>query len=149
MAQFARPSADTDNTGSYTDQGGGSSAIYTTIDETAADDGDYIRTGTDPSSAVFVTKLSNVTDPVSSSGHVLRVRAGTDQASGGNQIDLTAQLRQGYTNEGSPGTLIATLTQANVTAGSWTTYSATLSGAEADAITDYTSLYLRIVLNKP
>ncbi|HYE78030.1 MAG TPA: hypothetical protein VEI97_08595, partial [bacterium] len=146
---FARPSADTNNPGSYTDQGGGSSNIFGTIDETVASDADFIRSGTDPANAVYVTKLSNVTDPVSSTGHILRVRAGTDVSSGGNQIDLTAQLRQGYVSEGTLGTLIATLTQTNVTAGGFTTYSHTLSGAEADAITDYTSLYLRVLFNKP
>ncbi len=148
MAQFGRPSADTNNAGSYTDQGGGSASIYTTIDESVASDADYIRTGTDPANAVYVTKLTSITDPVSSAGHVLRVRAGTDQASGGNQIDLTAQLRQGYTNEGAQGTLIATLSQTNISQGSFTTYSLTLSGAEADAITDYANLYIRINLNK-
>src|SRR5512141_1170779 len=110
MPQYGRPSTDTANPGTYTDQGGGSTNIYTTIDETSYSDADYIRSTTDPASTVYVTKLTSITDPVSSSGHTLRVRAGTDQASGGNQIDLTAQLRQGYTNEGSPGTLIATLT---------------------------------------
>ena len=147
MAQFGRPSADTDNTGAYTDQAAGSSNIYTTIDESSASDSDYIQSVTDPANAVYVTKLSSVTDPVSSTGHVLRVRAGTNQASGGNQIDLTAQLRQGYVSEGSQGTLIATLTQANISQGSFTTYSKTLSGAEADSITDYTELYIRILLN--
>ena len=149
MAQFARPSADTNNSGNYTDQAGGSTNLFATIDETAASDADYIRTGTDPTNAVYVTKLSNITDPVSSSGHILRVRAGTDVSSGGNQIDLTAQVRQGYVNESTLGTLIATLTQTNISAGTFTTYSLTLSAAEADAITDYTALYLRIVLNKP
>lgn len=149
MAQFGRPSADTNNPDSYTTQAGGSTNLFQTIDETSASDTDYIRTVTDPTNDVYVTKLSSITDPVSSSGHVLRVRAGTDQASGGNQIDLVAELRQGYVNEGSQGTLIATLTQNNVTAGGFTTYSATLSGAEADAITDYADLYVRIVMNKP
>ena len=146
MPQYGRPSADTNNPGSYTDQGGGSSNIYTTIDESVASDSDYIRTPTSPSSAVYVTKLTNLTDPVSSSGHTIRVRAGTDQSSGGQQINLTVQLRQGYVNEGSPGTLIATLTQNNIAQGSFADYSYNLSGGEADAITDYTSLYYRIVM---
>ena len=146
MAQFARPDTDTNNVDAYTDQAGGSTNLYATIDETVAADADYIRTVPDPSSDVIVFRLSDVTDPVSSSNHVLRVRAGTDQASGGNAINLTAQLRQGYVNEGTPGTLIATLTQSPISDGSFTTYSLTLSGAEADAITDYTALFLRITL---
>jgi hypothetical protein len=149
MAQFARPSADTNNPGSFTDQAGGSTSIFATIDETVASDADYIRSTTDPANGVYVTKLTSVTDPLSSTGHTLRARMGTDVASGGNQIDATVQLRQGYVNESTLGTLIATLTQTNIVAGSFTTYSYTLSGAEADAITDYTNLYLRVIFNKP
>lgn len=148
MPQFGRPIADT-TLGNYQDEGGGTTTIYDGIDESVASDADYIRSPTNPNTEVYVARLTSLTDPVSSSGHVLRVRAGTDQAAGGNQIDLTAQLRQGYTNEGSPGTLIATLTQANISQGSFTDYSVTLSGAEADSITDYTVLYVRIVLDVP
>lgn len=148
MPQYGRPSADT-LIGNYQDQGGGTTNIYTTIDETSASDADYIRSPTNPANEVFVCALSSVTDPVSSSSHTIRVRAGTDQSSGGRQIDMTAQLRQGYVNEGSPGTLIATLSQTSIAAGSFTTYTATLSGAEADAITNYGSLFLRIVMNAP
>lgn len=83
---------------------------------------------------------------MSSSGHVIRARLAKD-ASGGAQIDATVQLRQGYVSEASLGTLIATLTQANVT-NTFTTYSYTLSAAEADAITDYTSLFLRVLGNQ-
>lgn len=146
MAQFGRPSADT-SIGTYTDQAGGTTNIYATMDESAADDGDYIKSVTAPSSAPYVTKLTSVTDPASSTGHVVRVRCRNGVA-GARAIDLTAQLRQGYTNEGSPGTLIATLSQATVS-GSFTTYSATLTGGEADSITDYGSLYIRIVANQP
>lgn len=147
MPQYARPSADTYNGDSYTDQGGGSTNIYTTIDETSFSDADYIRTVTDPTTDVYVTALTSVTDPVSSSGHTIRVRAGTDQSSGGNSISLTAQLRQSYVNEGTPGTLIATLSQNPIANGSFSTYTYNLTGGEADAITDYTALFLRIVMN--
>jgi hypothetical protein len=148
MAQFARPDADT-TIGNYTTQAGGTSSLFATIDEVSASDADYVRSPTDPVNEAYVCRLSDVTDPLSSTGHVLRVRAGTDQATGGNQINLTAQLRQGYVSEASQGTLIATLSQTNITAGGFTTYSVTLSGAEADAITDYTALFVRIVMNKP
>ena len=146
MAQFARPDLDTNNVDAYTDQGGGSTNLYTTIDEVSFSDADYIRTVTDPSTDVIVFRLSDVTDPVSSVNHVLRVRAGTDQAAGGNPVNLTAQLRMTYVSEGAQGTLIATLSQAPISDGSFTTYTYTLSGAEADAITDYTALFLRITL---
>lgn len=146
MAQFGRPSTDTVNE-SYTDQGGGSSNIYTTIDESVASDADYIRSALAPTNDVYVTKLTTVEDPQSSSGHTVRYRYAKD-ASGGAQIDLTVQLRQGYVNEGSPGTLIATCGSHTNISNSWTDGSYALSGAEADSITDYSSLYLRFVSNQ-
>jgi|OpeIllAssembly_1097287.scaffolds.fasta_scaffold00157_8 hypothetical protein len=148
MAQFGRPSTDT-TIGTYTDQAAGTTNIYTTIDETVASDTDYIRSVTDPSSAAYVTKLTSVTDPVSSSGHTIRARMGTDVASGGNQINATVELRQGYVSEGSQGTLIATLTQNNISQGSFTDYSLGLTTTEADSITNYADLFLRVVMNKP
>jgi hypothetical protein len=146
MAQFGRPSTDTtrDN---WEEDDGGTTDIWDQIDETAADDGDFIRTGLTPTSDVYVTKLTSVEDPVSSSGHVVRYRYGK-QTTGGDQIDITVQLRQGYTNEGAPGTLIAAQTHTDV-AVVWVAGSFTLSGAEADSITDYADLYLRFVGNKP
>lgn len=148
MPQFARPDTDTNNPGSFTDQGGGSSNIYTTIDEASADDGDYIRSPQSPASAVYVARLSDVTDPSSSSNHVMRMRTSTDLGSQ-ESIDFTQQLRQGYVNEGTPGTLIASQSRNAVTSTTWTTSSYTLSGAEADAITDYTDLFFRFLVNKP
>lgn len=145
MAQFGRPSADT-SIGGYSDQGGGTTNIYTTIDEISPSDADYIRSALAPSNAPYVTKLSNLEDPQSSTGHVVRYRYAKD-AAGGAQIDLTAQLRQGYVNEGSPGTLIKEWTHSDISE-TFTTAQQTLSGAEADSITDYTSLYLRFVANQ-
>jgi hypothetical protein len=147
MTQLAEPIADS-SIGSYTDQAGGTTNIYTTIDEGSAspNDADYIKSPLAPASSPYVAKVTSLSDPLSSSGHIIRARLAKD-AAGGAQIDATVQLRQGYVSEGTPGTLIATLTQANVT-DTFTTYSYTLSGAEADAITDYTSLYLRVVANQ-
>jgi hypothetical protein len=146
MAQFGRPSTDTtrDN---WEEDDGTTTNIFDQIDESVSDDNDYIRTGLAPTSDVYVTKLTTLEDPVSSTGHTVRYRYRKDTA-GGAQIDLTVQLRQGYVNEGTPGTLIATMgTHTNIsdtiTAGSYT-----LSGAEADSITDYTDLYLRFVANQ-
>lgn len=145
MAQFARPSTDTtrDN---WEEDDGTTTDIFDQIDEAAADDADYIRTGLAPTSDVYVTKLTTVTDPVSSSGHTVRYRYGKDAGSGA-QIDIIVQLRQGYTNEGAQGTLIAAQTHADVGAGPLAG-SIVLSGAEADSITDYSDLYLRFVANQ-
>jgi len=146
VAQFGRPSADT-SIGTWVDQADGVTNIYTTIDEYVASDADYIKSVSAPSSAPYATKLSNLEDPVSSSGHVLRCRM-AKSAAGGAQIDATVQLRQGYVSEGTPGTLIATIASTTNVSETFTDYSHSLSGAEADAITDYTSLFVRIVANQ-
>jgi hypothetical protein len=143
MAQYGRPSIDTLNQ-SYTDQGGGSANLYTTVDEVSASDTDYIKSPLAPSNSVYVTKFSTVEDPQASTGHVVRYRYQKD-AAGGAQINITIELRQGYTNESSQGTLIATVATLTNIANGWTTGSYTLSAGEADSITDYTALYLRIV----
>ena len=145
MAQFGRPSADTYRD-SWEEDDGTTDALYGEIDETVADDGDYIRTVIGPSNDVYVTKLSNLEDPSSSGGHIVRYRY-AKSSSGGAQIDLTVQLRQGYVDEGTPGTQIAQWAHTNIS-DTWTTQQQTLSGAEADSITDYTSLYLRFLANQ-
>lgn len=145
MAQFGRPSTDTtrDN---WEEDDGTTTSIFDQIDETSFDDADYIRTGLVPTADVYVTKLTSVTDPLQSTGHIVRYRYGKDTA-GGAQVDITVQLRQGYVNEGSQGTLIHSEVHTNVgvypIAGSFT-----LSGGEADSITDYADLFLRIVANQ-
>lgn len=148
MPQFGRPSADTNNPGSYTDQAGGSTNIYLTIDEVTQDNADYIRTPVTPSAAVYVTKLSNTTDPLLSTGHIMRMATNTDQD---NQetVSFTQQLRQGYVSEASQGTLIASQSRNTVSSTTWTVSTYTLSAAEADAITDYTSLYYRFSITEP
>lgn len=147
MAQFARPNADTYNADGWTDQGGGSTNIYLTIDETSASDADYVRSPLGPTSDVYVTALTTIEDPVSSTGHTVRWRQGKD-ASGGATITMTVEVRQGYTNEGTPGTLIATAQNAGTVEDTFTDKSYTLSGAEADSITNYGSLFLRFVANQ-
>lgn len=145
FAQFGRPSADT-SIGNWVDEGAGTTNIYTSIDETSASDVDYIESDQAPSSSPYVTALTTLEDPVSSAGHIIRARYGKD-AAGGSQIDLTVELRQGYTNEGSPGTLIATHSYTDIS-DTLTTAVETLTGGEADAITDYSDLFLRFVANQ-
>ncbi|MGL5936177.1 MAG: hypothetical protein ACRCZI_11225 [Cetobacterium sp.] len=145
IAQFARPDADTfrDN---WEEDDGTTDALFAELDEVVADDADFIRTVLTPTNDVMVLRLSDVFDPLSSTGHILRVRYGKDSA-GGDQIDLVIQLRQGYVSEGTPGTLIASATITNIPAG-FTTHTLTLSGAEADSITNYNDLFVRLVGNK-
>ena len=145
MPQFARPSADTDNTGAFTDQSAGSTNIYQAIDEPSASDADYIQSPVSPVNDTYTTALTSVTNPNLSTGHTMRMRTSLDQ---NNQetISFIQELREGYLSEGSPGTLIATSTRGAVggaSATTWTDTTYNLTGGEADAITDYASLFYR------
>lgn len=148
MAQFGRPSVDTTNDGVWVDEAAGGTNIWDGIDEVTFSDADFIESPTAPVADSYVTKLTTLEDPVSSSNHVIRARAGKD-AAGGATVTLLGELRMAYVSEASQGTLIATpfstITLGDTIA-ALTDY--TLSGGEADAITDYTDLYLRFVANQ-
>lgn len=137
MAQFAYPSGDvtaTNWTGSYT-----------AIDEGATpSDSDYVYSQDNPSSTdYFEVTLDSLTDPVSSTGHVLRWRhvlidGGAVASDAGTGCDLDVYLRQGTTT-----TIASKLTIVLDAVLSWTADSITLSAGEADSITDYTALRFR------
>lgn len=145
MAQFARPSADA-SVGNWLDDGGGSTSLFAAIDEASPSDVDYIESESAPASSPYACDLGTIEDPQSSSGHIVRYRYQKD-ASGGAQIDLTVELRQGYVSEGTQGTLIASNSHTNIGNG-WTDGSFTLSAVEADSITDYSDLQLRFVADQ-
>lgn len=136
MAQFARPSADTVRT-AWTDEAGGTTNIYTGIDEVSAEDTEYIKTPAPPGTNEFETLLTAVTDPVSSTGHVMRWRRRKQPASGSDDVNLTVRLLEGTTQITSQAD--------NTIPGSFTDTSYTLSAGEADAITDYSNLRLEFV----
>jgi hypothetical protein len=119
--RFARPSSDL-SAGAWTPSTG--AVLYAMLDEETASDTDYIETTT---ASTCEVALNAVTDPATSSGQVVTIRA---QSANGN--DLVATLKQGATT-------IATRTFTSLGA-SWADYTITLSGAECDAITDYANL---------
>lgn len=103
--------------------------LYATIDEEVASDTDYNYT---TSTSTFEVKLTALADPAKSTGHTIyfRVPAGFSPAG-----TLKVSLREGASTE------IAVAHNGTVAAD--TTYNYSLSGAEADSITDYTDLRLR------
>lgn len=123
----ARPDADT-TVGAWTSTG---ATLYEVVDEVSADDGDYIAIVSTQDTCEL--RLSDVTDPVSSSGHVLRIR----RKSTADGYVLTYDLRQGSTS-------IKTASVGLSIGGFFTTLEVTLSGAEADSITDYTDLNIQL-----
>lgn len=152
MAQYAVPQGDITD-GNWLNQAGSATNMYQSIAPDtpgsigAGDDTDYVESPLAPVNEACAFDLSTVEDPQSSSGHIMRWRRGKN-AAGGAAIDLTVQLRQGYTGEGAQGTLIRSVSDAGIP-DAFTTTTATLSGAEADSITNYADLQLRLVANQP
>jgi hypothetical protein len=140
------PTADSVD-GTWTDQAAGT-ALAAAIDETTPSDTDYIQSVSEPQDAGCRVKLASGTDPASSSGHIVRWRIRKD-APGGSTVGMTVKLYQGGGNSIGAGTLIASFTRADVDGSAWTTYDETLSGAEADAITNYADLYLEFFADVP
>ena len=123
VGQIARPDSDISSTGWIAVPTG---SYYTTLDEAfaAIDDADYCYTNTP--SAVMQVRLQDVTDPATGYGHYLRYRvAGT----------TTVQLMESET--------VTIATRSQVDAG-LTTHVEALTPAEADAITDYGALSVKI-----
>lgn len=120
-----RPSADI-TTGAWTSAPSGD--LYSVIDEVTYDDVDYISTIT-PSTAEV--RLAPASDPASSSNHTITFRA---KSIGG--LSLQVKLYQNTT-------LIATTTPTLNSI--FQDFIWVLSGAEADAITNYSDLRVRFV----
>jgi diphthamide biosynthesis methyltransferase len=96
------------------------------LDETTVSDTDYIVT---TGASTCEVALGSMSDPAVSTGHKVRYRLSA--TSGG----ITVRLRQGTTT-------IATWTHAPAPS-SLTTYEQTLTGGEADSITNYAALKLQ------
>jgi hypothetical protein len=140
MVQIARPLTDITVTG-WTTVGGASVNLAGEIKEENRNDSERIVSVLDPSPAVYVCRLSSFTLPTTKTGWVLDYAYRKD-AAGDDDIDLDVELRQGYVNEGSPGTLIASAAHAAIPA-AFTVGALALSEAEATAVTDPTSLFVR------
>ena len=134
--QILPPDADV-VVGSWTDELGGVTNIYQSIDEEAPSDADYIQSEEFPSTSAYKASMSIADDPAVSGSHYIEYRY---QKSGTAQIDLVVRLKQG-------GATIATWTHTNIPA-TWTDASQTLTTSEADSITDYTALDLEFEANQ-
>jgi hypothetical protein len=128
MAQYGRPSSDI-STGLWT-----TTPLYSKLDETPYSDTDYITSTKNATGDIFEELLSSVSDPFSSANHIIRVRLRCSKSSNGT---ATLYLYQGTT-------LIATYAIPGYLATGFTTYEYTLSAGEANSITDYSDLRIRI-----
>ena len=135
MTQYARPDTDTSD-GSWIDEGGGNTNLYSHVDETSVDDSDYIESVDGMASADTVELgLSSVTDPENAANHTVFYRAKISEGMMGGGPDLTIALFQG-------GSQIATKTDAGLTT-SFSDDNLNLSTSEANAITDYGDLRIK------
>jgi len=129
MVQYARPDADT-AVGNWSASSG--TDRYAMIDEATTDDTDYISVTDDMmgTSEEITLSLSGVTDPVSSTGHQVTVRADEDGFMG---TDLNVQLKDGAT-EIKNETFTTSSTKTN--------HVMTLNATQANNISDYSDLTL-------
>lgn len=135
--QYARPNTDGSQGNSFQKFPGGSfSNLYQAIDETTLDDSDYFY-GTVDGDA-YAPTLSSVTDPLSSSGHIIRIRASAVSSSD-SYIDV--RLYQGVSIKASFATPFLS--------SSFQTYTYTLTSVEADSITNYGALLLFVQVTNP
>lgn len=126
MAQFSRPSSDI-SAGSWTPSTG--STLYTLVDETSADDGDYVLTTS--SLSEFRVGLSAVSDPGISTGHILRFRHRV--APGASPQGFTFKLR----NQSDGSSISSSIRTA---LDGWTTEQVTLTSGQVASIIDYSAL---------
>jgi hypothetical protein len=130
--------------GTWTDQDGGTN-LAAAIDETVANNADYIRSGLSPSNSGCRVKLQAGANPSIDTNHDIFWRVGK---LGSQTIDMTVKLYQGGGNVQGAGTLIASFDRTNVST-TITQYDETLSEGQAATITDYTDLYLEFYANAP
>ena len=137
MPLFARPDGDV-STGNWT----ATPDLWQKIDETPFSDTDFVQSENDPSNDIMEVTLTNVADPASSTGHIVRYRLARNQSGGGQPgtLNVIVGLYQATT-------LIATATHSNIGLG-FAEFSFTLTGTEADNITDYTDLRIRFDADK-
>ncbi len=132
MPQYAYPNADISNPGSWTSTG---ASHWTEIDEVIASGGDFIASPGNPTNATDIVALSSLVDPGVTADHIIRVFAGKN-AGGGSTLNFTCALWQGSSFA------IAALAVGDI-GSPVSERTVTLSGAEADTITDYGALQFR------
>lgn len=133
--QFARPDADT-TVGVWTNEAAATTNLFASINEVTANDTTFVQSDTSATSGeIYQTTLSNVTDPLTSSNHILRWRY-AKSSSAGRTIAITLYLLQG-------ASLIISRTFTNI-GSTYVQDNYILTAAEANSITDYSDLNIRL-----
>lgn len=135
ILQYGRPSSDIASNG-WTPSTG--SDLYAMLDETAADDADYIYSPNNPTTEQFEVRLSLMGDPAGNTGHTIKfhfVSLGFDTT---YDMDLV---------EGT--TVLDSWSETVTVAAGAVTRTRPLSTTVADSITDYGNLRIRGVARAP
>jgi len=134
MTQYARPDSDVSD-GNWYNSAGNQTNLYSYVDETSASDSDYIYADDNfGSTETCILGLGSVTDPSSATLHKFTVRAKENSGFGG--VDFIVTLQQG-------GSDIAT-SSTHAPSSSFANFTTTLSASQANSITDYGALRLKI-----
>lgn len=136
--QVARAIGDDANPGLWTPSVVGKS-LTEQLDEETADATDYAESPADPAGASFTVLLGALADPLSSAGHVLRYQFAKDAAAG-SALDLLVELLQGVD-------VVASWTEVGISDVA-TLIVRALTGAQADALTAYEDLRLRVTATR-
>lgn len=132
LYQISRPISDT-ILGSWTDQDGGVTNIYLSIDEDIPSDIDYVKSPNLPLANTYKFKLENVDNPGIDVHHGLSIRARKPNDVG--SLRLTVRLLEGSTLIATRQTLVGL---------SWVTFGFDFTEAEVGNITDYSNLYVEL-----
>jgi hypothetical protein len=106
--QIGRPDEDI-AVGQWTDQSGGTTAIYTAIDEETPNAADYVQSPGSPADSAYEWGLPDLPAPGVLGSHWVRYQYGKDTA-GGDRIDMTVELKQS-------GSVVASWTHPDVPEG--------------------------------
>lgn len=140
MPQYARPASDVSNIG-WTRSSG--SSDYALIDESSADDADYIQFTWSGAANECEVGLSAISTPASTSGHIVRYRV--REASLPSFVyptNLSVSLLEGAT------VIASDLIGVGIVGTTWTDFSFNLSSTEAGNISDYSNLSLKFEMTQ-
>ena len=102
MAQYMRPTGDKADDGNWEstdgDEAEGTTIFYSAIDETSADDNDYIQGDSSGGATTIDFELTNgISDPGVTTGHKIVYRWSLPDESGSSNCNLTVKLMVGST----------------------------------------------------
>lgn len=119
--------------GSWTDQDGGTTDIYLSIDEPVPNDADYVQSPPLPAANTYKFEFADAVDPITHNHHYIALRL--KKPAGAGSLNLTVRMLEETT---TIATRVVTVPA------DWETVTLTLTSAEAASITDYSNLFLEV-----